>query len=201
MRSLRSFRLPAWRRVMLVPLLGLLLPLGGCEWLGIESPKVIAERKEAEGKAIGAGCRHAARSVEQCYGNNKRADKSAIFAGWKEMNDYMRENNIEAVPAPPEPAVASASGDAEAPANGTKPGHGPEAGAGKPSEKAADKAAGKAGEKAEGKGAARPAEKAAEKGTDKAVDKAADKGADRGADKSGARTGADKPLKVAAKPG
>ena len=30
----------------------------------------------------------------------KRADKAAVFAGWKEMNDYMRENKIEAMPPP-----------------------------------------------------------------------------------------------------
>jgi len=28
---------------------------------------------------------------------NKRADKAAVFAGWREMNDYMRENKLEAV--------------------------------------------------------------------------------------------------------
>jgi hypothetical protein len=90
-----------------------LAPLGlsGCDMLGIESATVIAARKEAEGKAIGAGCRHAARSVEQCYSQNKKADKAAVFTGWKEMNEYMAENKIEAVPAPPDPvdtAVASA---------------------------------------------------------------------------------------------
>lgn len=76
--------------------------LSGCDLLGIEPASLIAERKDSENKAIGAGCRHAARSVEQCFELNRRADKAAVFAGWKEMNDYMRENNIEAVPAPPE---------------------------------------------------------------------------------------------------
>ncbi len=80
--------------------------------LGIESTTVVAARKEAEGKAIGAGCRHAARSVEQCYTQNKKADKAAVFTGWKEMNEYMTENKIEAVPAAPEPsATAVASVD------------------------------------------------------------------------------------------
>lgn len=92
----------------LLPLLALGLPLAGCDYLGIESAGAVAVRKEAEGKAIGAGCRHAARSIEQCYLNNRRADKAAVFAGWKEMNDYMRENSIEAVPPPPEPVVADA---------------------------------------------------------------------------------------------
>ena len=88
--------------------------LGGCDQLGIESATALAARKEAEGKAIGAGCRHAARSVEQCYVTNKRADKAAVFAGWKEMNDYMRENKIEAVPPPPPPPPSPPPADAEA---------------------------------------------------------------------------------------
>ena len=75
--------------------------------LGIESATVVAARKEAEGKAVGAGCRHAARSVEQCYTLNKRSDKAAVFTGWKEMNEYMTENKIEAVPPPPEPTDAA----------------------------------------------------------------------------------------------
>ena len=94
------------------------LLLAGCDQLGIESASATAARREAEGKAVGAGCRHAARSMEQCYGTNKRADKAAVFAGWREMNDYMRENKIEAMPAPPEPVkpVTAEGEDAEDPA-------------------------------------------------------------------------------------
>lgn len=92
-------------RRALFPLLVLApLALAGCDLLGIEPASVVAAKREAEAKAIGAGCRHSARSVEQCYNLNKRADKAAIFAGWKEMNEYMVENKIEAVPPPPEPA-------------------------------------------------------------------------------------------------
>ena len=86
--------------------------LAGCDQLGIESATVTAARREAEGKAIGAGCRHSARSVEQCYAQNKRADKAAVFTGWKEMSEYMAANKIDAVP-PPEPAATAV---AEAPA-------------------------------------------------------------------------------------
>ena len=93
-------------------LLAALLAIAGCDQLGIESPAAVAAKNEAEGKAIGAGCRHAARSVEACYSLNKRADKAAIFAGWREMNDYMRENKLEAMPAGAEPAPA-AEADAE----------------------------------------------------------------------------------------
>ena len=88
--------------------------LAGCDQLGIESATVTAARREAEGKAIGAGCRHSARSVEQCYAQNKRADKAAVFTGWKEMSEYMTENKIEAVPPTPDPAAAAATTVAEA---------------------------------------------------------------------------------------
>jgi len=94
-------------------LLACALALAGCDQLGIESPTAVAAKREAEGKAIGAGCRHAARSVENCYDSNKKADKAAIFAGWREMNDYMRENKIEPQPAPP-PTAAAPSEDAAA---------------------------------------------------------------------------------------
>jgi hypothetical protein len=142
------------RLLHLAPLCAALL-LGGCDQLGIESATAVAARKEAEGKAIGAGCRHADRSVEDCYANNKRADKAYVFAGWKEMNDYMRENNIAAVPASPDTAVAAAKAeDEDVSKQGDKSG-----------EKTADKVTGKAGEKAAPKSAAKgkPAEKASEK--------------------------------------
>ncbi|HZF79583.1 MAG TPA: hypothetical protein VEZ89_07305 [Rubrivivax sp.] len=93
----------------------LLAGLAGCDQLGVESAATAAARREAEGKAVGGGCRHAARSVEQCYEQNKRADKAAIFAGWREMNDYMRENKIEPQPPAVEPAAVevAAAEDAE----------------------------------------------------------------------------------------
>jgi hypothetical protein len=96
------------------------LVLGGCDQLGLESATVVAGKRDAEGKAIGAGCRHAARSVEECYGLNKRADKSAVFAGWREMNDYMRENKIDAQPSGTA-ATNVAAADAAADAPSKKP--------------------------------------------------------------------------------
>lgn len=90
------------------------LALAGCDQLGIESAAVTAAKQEAESKAIGAGCRHAARSVEACYGLNKRADKAAIYAGWREMNEYMAENKIEAMPPPPPPPPPTDTEVAEA---------------------------------------------------------------------------------------
>jgi hypothetical protein len=82
--------------------------LAGCEKLGIEAADAMAARKEAEGKAIGGACRQAGRVIEDCYALNKRADKAAVFAGWREMNDYMRDNKMDAVSPQLTPTVAAA---------------------------------------------------------------------------------------------
>ena len=75
--------------------------LAGCDMLGgalgIESPQKVAAAKDADGRAVGGACRHAARAIEDCYALNKKAEKAAVFAGWRDMNDYMRENKIEPV--------------------------------------------------------------------------------------------------------
>lgn len=84
---------------------------GGCEQLGIPDPAKVSAQAEAEGKAIGSACRHAGRAIEDCYTLNTTASKAAVFAGWKEMNDYMVENKIAEVvpllPPPPPPAPPS----------------------------------------------------------------------------------------------
>lgn len=117
----------------------------GCDQLGIESASAIAARREGDGKAIGGACRHAGRAIEDCYVLNKKADKAAVYAGWREMNEYMRENKIEAVAPQIDPAqlaakAAAAAEEAEDPHDkpakaADKPGKG-EAKAG---DKAADK--------------------------------------------------------------
>lgn len=87
--------------------------LTGCNLFGGESAEAVAARREADGKAIGGACRHAGRAIEDCYSLNRRADKSAVYAGWREMNDYMRENKLEPV-APQlsaEASVARSGGD------------------------------------------------------------------------------------------
>jgi len=75
----------------------LFLLLAGCDQLGLEAASVTAARVEADGKAVGAACRHGGRAIEDCFTLNKRVDKAAIYAGWREMDDYMRENKLEAV--------------------------------------------------------------------------------------------------------
>jgi hypothetical protein len=114
------------RRPILAALLAAVALLSGCELLGIEPASAVAARKESEAKAIGGACRHAGRAIEDCYVLNKRADKAGIFAGWREMNDYMRENKIDAVPpqlaqstAPVEKVAASKGAD-EAPGGSGK---------------------------------------------------------------------------------
>ena len=99
------------RRLALVLCLAAPLWLAGCDMLGIETASAVAARRDAEGKAVGAGCRQAARSVEQCFALNRRADKAAVFAGWREMNDYMRENKMDAMPPEPDTELAAAEAD------------------------------------------------------------------------------------------
>ena len=84
----------------------LLLPLAvaACEQLGLEDQAKIAANREAEGKAIGSACRQTARPLEECYTLSPKAQKAAIFAGWRDMDAYMRENKIEdTVVARPDP--------------------------------------------------------------------------------------------------
>ena len=66
---------------------------------------------EEEAKAIGGACRHALRGLEDCYALNPKANKAAVFTGWKDMDQYMRENKIEGTP-----SVLGKSPGAEKPA-------------------------------------------------------------------------------------
>ena len=91
------------------------LSLTGCDALGIETAPQVAAKKDAEAHAIGSACRHAVRSIEDCFRSNPKAVKAAMFNGWKEMDAYMRENEILGMPSTSEPAAeepAAAHGDA-----------------------------------------------------------------------------------------
>ncbi len=106
----------------LLILLSVTALLTGCDVLGIETGTATAARKEAEGKATGSACRHAMRAIEDCYTLNTKASKAAVYAGWLEMDQYMRDNKIEGVvpviprksPKPPAAAASAAEGE-EAP--------------------------------------------------------------------------------------
>jgi hypothetical protein len=63
----------------------------------------------------GDACRHAGRAIEDCYTLNKRVDKAAVFAGWREMNDYMRENKIDTVVPQATPAPSETAAKADVP--------------------------------------------------------------------------------------
>jgi hypothetical protein len=117
-------------------LLAAALLLSGCDLLGIESAQAVAERREADGKAVGGACRHAGRALEDCYALNRKADRAAVFAGWREMNDYMRENKIESVVPQLGAATELAAKPARAEGAEAKP-----AGADKPAKPAAGKVA------------------------------------------------------------
>lgn len=107
----------AARNLLLAPLCGLLV--GGCDQLGLELPAQAAAAKEAEGRAIGSACRHSGRALEDCYTLNPKAQKAAVFTGWRDMDAYMRENNIEVVaPTVPRPEPATKK---KKPAEGDEP--------------------------------------------------------------------------------
>ncbi|MBV2263826.1 MAG: hypothetical protein KUL79_09730 [Thauera sp.] len=102
---------PTLRRLALLALLPF---AAGCDQLAevLELPN--PSKVEAEGRAVGSACRHAGRSLEDCYALNPAASKAAVFAGWRDMNDYMMEHKLEVVPsqlvqgAPPAAARAAA---------------------------------------------------------------------------------------------
>jgi hypothetical protein len=50
------------------------------------------------------------RAIEDCYVLNPKAQKAAVFAGWREMDEYMRENKLEGVaPVVPRPGAKPAA--------------------------------------------------------------------------------------------
>lgn len=98
------------RRLALLAGLACLGAMAGCDQLGIETPQKAAEHQQAEAKAIGSACRHAMRAIEDCYTLNPKADKASVFTGWREMDEYMRENKLDGVvPVVPRPASQAAS--------------------------------------------------------------------------------------------
>ncbi|RAR85391.1 hypothetical protein AX018_100519 [Paracidovorax anthurii] len=111
-------RLPSpGRAPWLAASLAALLLLSGCEIPGL-GPDPRAVQKEAEAKAIGGACRHALRGLEDCFTLNPKAPKAQVFAGWKEMDQYMRENKLEGSPSVlgklEKPAASKRSEDSDA---------------------------------------------------------------------------------------
>lgn len=79
-------------------LIAIALLLGGCNLEKLlEDPKAV--QRESDAKAIGGACRFGLRSIEDCYALNEKASKTAVFAGWKDMDQYMRDNKVEGIAA------------------------------------------------------------------------------------------------------
>lgn len=77
------------------------LALSGCDQvnqkLGLEDPAKKEARTEAEARAVGSACRHSGRAIEDCYAIYAWLPKAGVYAGWREMDEYMRENQIETI--------------------------------------------------------------------------------------------------------
>lgn len=110
--------LPAWPRLRMLTLaLPLLASLGGCDIPGMGPDPRIAQR-DADARAIGGACRYALRGIEDCYRLNDKSSKAQIFAGWKDMDQYMRDNKIDGIPA----QLAQSSSEAPAAGPGNEAG-------------------------------------------------------------------------------
>lgn len=92
---MKPHHLPRTLAILLLPAV-----LAGCKIEDVPGlgpdPRTVA--REAEAKAVGGACRHAMRGLEDCYVLNPKAPKALVFAGWKDMDEYMRANKIEGVP-------------------------------------------------------------------------------------------------------
>lgn len=121
--------------------------LTACEQLGLDDTRAV----EAEGKAVGAACRHAGRALEDCYQFNPKAPKAAVFAGWKEMNDYMTEQKLEVIKPTVPPSLPKAkkkpAAETEEDEASAKPDEDKETDASAPSPKHSDEKAGEASDK------------------------------------------------------
>ena len=77
------------------------LALTGCDQVSQKLGLEDAAKKEAaqlgEGKAVGSACRQSGRAIEDCYSIYSWLPKAAIYEGWKEMDAYMRDNQLETV--------------------------------------------------------------------------------------------------------
>ncbi|MDR3323117.1 MAG: hypothetical protein LBS89_02820 [Zoogloeaceae bacterium] len=89
------------RRALFLFLLPLAFFLSACDQLsnrlGLEDPAKKTARLDAEGKAVGGGCRQSGRAIEDCYAIYTWLPMESVYAGWREMDEYMRENSLPTV--------------------------------------------------------------------------------------------------------
>lgn len=108
------------KRIFLIALTS--FALSGCDQvsqkLGLEDVARKEASQQAEGKAVGSACRQSGRAIEDCYSIYSWLPKASIYEGWKEMDAYMRENQLETVapqlPPPESPSAAKKRRRAEA---------------------------------------------------------------------------------------
>jgi hypothetical protein len=86
---------------MFLPLaVALFIGLAGCDnalqKVGLQTTSA---QMEADSRAVGGACRQSGRAIEDCYSVYSWLVKSYIYAGWRDMDIYMRENNLETVSA------------------------------------------------------------------------------------------------------
>ena len=88
----------------------LLLLLSGCDMiqqqLGLEDPNEKAARTDAEGRAVGGGCRQSGRAIEDCYTIYSWLPQSPIYEGWRDLDAYMPAHKLETIDPPLPPARA-----------------------------------------------------------------------------------------------
>ncbi|MDP2880993.1 MAG: hypothetical protein Q8N89_05375 [Azonexus sp.] len=78
-----------------------ILGLSACEQvnqkLGLEDTVKKEAKAEQEAKAVGSACRQSGRAIEDCYAIYSWLPKAGIYTGWREMDEYMRENKLETI--------------------------------------------------------------------------------------------------------
>lgn len=201
-----NFALAVPLRGLVFLVLSLVFPLAGCDQindtLGLEDSAKKEARMEADGRSVGGACRHSGRAIEDCFAIYSWLPRAAVFAGWRDMDSYMRENNIETVePQLPPVAPPTAPGKKAHKADqGQDDKHAAKSGkskSGKSADEAAEKSADEGDEKAkEGateKAQEKPAEKPAERSADKTTEKPAEKPSEKTADKTKSEKPAEKP--------
>ncbi len=92
----------------LLLLLPFLLAAGACDQIAVLDG---TKAREADALAVGSACRQSGRALEDCFVMYPDSPKAQVFAGWKEMNDYMTANKIEVVV--PSLVKAEAKGDSK----------------------------------------------------------------------------------------
>lgn len=71
--------------------------LGGCGAREMLSGQAAEDKRvSAEAAAVGGACRQSGRSVESCFERNKGLEKAGALKGWREMDEYLRDNKIAA---------------------------------------------------------------------------------------------------------